>query len=82
VAVGGSLEDPRKEVIAGAKVVLTHQAQGSVICEVTTSVAGTFVPPPVLPGSYTITVKATDYKKYTTTDLHAYTTATARVFHP
>ncbi len=71
--ISGSVEDPQKAVIPGAKVVLINQAQGSVIREVTTSAEGTFVLTPVLPGSYTITVEAPGFKTYTKTDIQVYT---------
>src|SRR5260370_825523 len=64
-AISGTVRDAQGAVIPTAKVVLANEAQGGVPREVATSPEGTFVFTPVLPGTYTLTVEMSGFKKYT-----------------
>src|SRR5262245_45361630 len=60
----GEVTDPSGAVVAGAKVTATNTAT-NVSVETTTSTAGTFNFPNLLPGTYTVTVEASGFEKYT-----------------
>ena len=53
-------------------MIVINQAQGAKIRELTTSGDGTFVVTPLPPATYTITVEAQGFKKYTKTDIVLY----------
>jgi hypothetical protein len=72
--ITGVVQDAQRAVVPNAKVVLLNQAQGTVVREVTTNVEGQFVFTPVLPGTYTVTVEASGFKKSTMTDIVVRTT--------
>jgi hypothetical protein len=58
----GQVLDPQGAVVADARVTVLNQATG-VEQSVSTSSAGTYSLPSVLPGSYTVTVEAKGFKK-------------------
>jgi hypothetical protein len=72
--ITGIVQDAQRAVVPNARVVLMNQAQGAVVREVTTNAEGQFVFTPVLPGTYTVTVEASGFKKSTTTDIVVRTT--------
>jgi outer membrane receptor protein involved in Fe transport len=64
----GEVLDPSGAVVANAQVTARNQQTG-VTVEGTTTSAGTYYFPSVLPGSYTVTVEASGFKKYVKTDV-------------
>jgi hypothetical protein len=62
-ALRGQVLDPADATIAGATVTVTNEATGVTQTTVTSS-AGTYEFPSILPGSYTVTVVAKNFKKY------------------
>lgn len=62
-ALRGQVLDPAGAAISGAAVTVTNEATG-VTQTITTSSAGTFEFPSMLPGSYTVAVVAKSFKKY------------------
>src|ERR1700757_436738 len=59
----GQVLDPVGATVAGAKVLATNQETG-VSLEATTSSAGTYNFPSVLPGTYTVAVEVAGFKKF------------------
>ena len=59
----GTVKDPSSAVIAGATVDVTN-TETNTTAKVTTNDSGYFEAPYLLPGTYTITVTATGFKKY------------------
>ena len=69
-SITGSIQDPQGAVIPNAKVTLVNNAQGAGSArEITTSGEGVYLFTPVLPGTYTLTVEVTGFKKYTQSNL-------------
>src|SRR5580693_3390599 len=64
-AVEGTVTDPQKAVIPGAKVILTNADTGTT-AETTSGSDGTFVFPLLAPGNYNIQVQAAGFE---TTDV-------------
>ena len=65
-SIGGTIRDPQGAVIPGAKVTLTNREQGaSSARQVESGAEGTFVFTPLQAGSYSVTVEAPSFKKYT-----------------
>src|SRR5664279_4028219 len=62
--ITGVITDPSQAVVAGAKVVVTEDATG-LVYNLTTDSSGTFVRPALKPGTYTVEVDATGFKKST-----------------
>ena len=58
----GQILDPQSAVVPDAQVTIVNQATG-VTQKMTTSSAGTFNFPSVLPGAYTVTVEAAGFKR-------------------
>jgi len=63
-SISGVIQDAQGAVVPNAKVALTNEAQGAVAREQVTSPEGTFVFTPVLPGTYTLTVEDSGFKRY------------------
>jgi len=59
--VRGTVSDQSNAAVAGAKVILTNKAMGSVI-RATTSAEGTYTSGPLQPGDYTVRVEAKGFK--------------------
>ncbi len=59
----GTVTDANGGVIAGANVTVKNEATGSLSPSVTTGGEGTFDVSALLPGSYTVTVEATGFKR-------------------
>jgi hypothetical protein len=59
----GQVLDPAGATVAGAKVLATNRETG-VSLEATTSSAGTYNFPSVLPGTYTVAVEVAGFKKF------------------
>src|SRR3981081_1420124 len=59
----GQVLDPASATVSGAKVTVTHEATG-VSQTATTTSAGTYDFPSVLPGTYTVSVEAQGFKSY------------------
>src|ERR1017187_5177558 len=68
-SISGVIQDSQGGVMPNAKVALINQAQGGVAREVQTSGEGTFFFTPVIPGTYTISVEASGFKKYVRRDI-------------
>jgi Carboxypeptidase regulatory-like domain/TonB-dependent Receptor Plug Domain len=64
--VNGKVTDPDKAVIPGAVVMVMNLGTNEVV-RVTTDTAGNYTVPFLNPGSYSITVEAIGFKKYTRT---------------
>src|SRR6266700_4977171 len=58
----GTVKDPSGAVVTGASETISSPANG-LTRKVTTSDSGEFVAPSLLPGTYTITIEATGFKK-------------------
>src|ERR1019366_4525492 len=78
--ITGTVLDGHGGVVPEARVTVINEAQGTVFRELQTPAGGTFVITPVPPGSYTIAVEKTGFKKYTRTEVRL--TATERVGLP
>src|SRR6266567_6275594 len=78
--ITGTVMDGHGGVVPDAKVTVINEAQGTVFRELQTSAGGTFVVTPVPPGSYTIAVEKSGFKKYTKTEVRL--TAAERVGLP
>lgn len=66
--ISGAVKDSQQSTVAGAKVILLNQDQGS-SREVQTATDGSFVFTPLQPGSYTVTIEATGFKKFEQKDI-------------
>jgi Carboxypeptidase regulatory-like domain/TonB dependent receptor-like, beta-barrel len=64
----GQVLDPQGAVVGGASVTVTSEATG-VSQVVTTSSAGTWNLPTMLPGKYTVTVAASGFSKFTSREV-------------
>jgi hypothetical protein len=64
----GTVQDPAKAVVSGAKVTITNQDTG-VTQTVTTTSAGNFVFPNLIVGPYTVAVEAPSFQKYVRKDV-------------
>jgi hypothetical protein len=78
--VSGKVTDPDKAVIPGAVVIVTNLGTNEAV-RVTTDTEGNYTVPFLNPGSYSITVEAKGFKKYTRTkqDLQVGQTATINI---
>jgi hypothetical protein len=64
-SISGIVQDSQGAVIPDARLTLLNAAQGAATArQLVTSAEGTFVFSPVLPGTYTLTVEVTGFKKY------------------
>src|SRR5436305_11926069 len=61
--VSGQILDSTGAVVTNAKVTITNEGTG-VSQVITTSTAGTFHLPSILPGNYTLAVEASGFKKF------------------
>src|ERR1041384_3050542 len=66
--IKGTVTDANGGVVAGATVTATNQATGVASPAFTTTGEGLYTIPNLIPGSYTITVEATGFKKAQVTD--------------
>ena len=64
----GQVLDPTSAVVPNAQVTATNVETG-VSTKITTTSAGTYSFPSILPGKYTVTVEAGGFKKYVKTDV-------------
>jgi hypothetical protein len=64
----GQVLDPAGAAVANAQVTATHTQTG-VSAKITTTSAGTYDFPSLLPGKYTVTVEASGFKKYVKNDV-------------
>ena len=62
--ITGVITDPSQAVVAGARVVITEDATG-LVYNLTTESNGSYIRPAIKPGTYTIEVDATGFKKST-----------------
>lgn len=67
--IHGVVQDPQQAVVPGAKVTLTNVGESAVVRQVQTLADGNFLLTPVLPGTYSLTVEAGGFKKYTQTGI-------------
>jgi hypothetical protein len=67
-SIQGTITDPTGALVEGAKVMATN-AQTGVISEATTTGTGRFVLPLLSPGSYTVTITATNFAAVTERDV-------------
>src|SRR5512145_2938856 len=67
-SITGIVRDSQQAVIAGAKVTLIDQAQGS-SRTLTSGSDGAFVFTPVQPGTYTVAIEAPGFKKFEQRDV-------------
>ena len=67
--ISGVVHDAQGAVVPNAKVELKNQEQGAIVRELASSADGTFSITPLLPATYTITVEASGFKKYSRTDI-------------
>jgi hypothetical protein len=67
--IHGTVQDPTQAVVAGAKVTLTNEGQSAVVRETQTLADGNFLLTPLLPGTYSLSVEATGFKRYTQTGI-------------
>ena len=67
--IHGVVQDPQQAVVPGAKVTLTNVGESAVVRQVETQSDGNFLLTPVLPGTYSVTVEAPGFKKYTQTNI-------------
>ena len=68
-SIAGTVQDSQGSVVPNAKVTLINQTQGSTAREVVTSAEGAFVFTPLMPATYTVTVEAPGFKKYSKIDI-------------
>ena len=68
-SITGVVQDPQARVVPNARVMLINQSQGVTAMQMITSPEGTFVFTPLLPATYTVTVEAPGFKKYSRTDI-------------
>ena len=61
--------DPQQAVVPNAKVALTNVGENAVVRQVETLSDGNFLLTPLLPGTYSLTVEAAGFKKYTQTGI-------------
>jgi outer membrane receptor protein involved in Fe transport len=67
-AIGGTVEDPSGAVIGNASVTIRNDATNAMI-QVTADGSGNFKAPLVEPGTYTVTVNAQGFAKYTASNV-------------
>src|SRR5277367_4039588 len=67
--IHGVVQDPQQAVVPGAKITLTNVGESAVVRQVETQADGNFLLTPVLPGTYSLTVEASGFKKYTQTNI-------------
>src|SRR5205085_9736503 len=63
----GTVTDAQGGVISGATVTVKNEATGATSPPITTTGEGTFDAPALLPGTYTVTVEATGFKRSVST---------------
>ena len=68
-SISGVVQDAQGAVVPNAKVTLINQTQGATERELNSSAEGRFMFTPLLPATYTVTVEAAGFKKYTKTDM-------------
>jgi hypothetical protein len=68
-SIRGVVQDAQGGVIPSATVTLENQAQGSVAGEAVTSNAGAFIFTGLFPSTYSMTITAPGFKKYTQKDI-------------
>ena len=60
----GVITDPSQAAVAGARVVVREDSTG-LVYNLTTDSSGTYIRPAIKPGTYTVQVDATGFKKST-----------------
>ena len=68
-SISGVVQDSQSAVVPGAKISLINQAQGATIRELVSGADGSFVFTPVPPGTYTVSVEVSGFKKYVKQDI-------------
>ncbi|SPF51083.1 putative TonB-dependent receptor, plug [Candidatus Sulfopaludibacter sp. SbA4] len=68
-SISGVVQDSQGAVVPNAKVTLLNQGQGAVARELQTSAEGTFFFTPVIPGTYSVAIEASGFKKYVKSDI-------------
>jgi len=68
-SISGVVQDAQGAVVPNARVVLINQTQGTTAMQVITGLEGSFVFTPLLPSTYTVSVEAAGFKKYSKTDI-------------
>ena len=63
------VQDAQGAVVPNARITLVNQTQGVTAMSQTTGPEGTFVFTPLLPATYTVTVEAAGFKKYSKTEI-------------
>lgn len=63
------MQDSQGGVVPNTKVTLLNQEQGAVSRELVTSTEGTFSFTPVIPGTYTVRVEVSGFKRYARRDI-------------
>ena len=66
-SISGVVLDAQGAAVQNAKATLIHQNEGVTAMAVNTSPEGTFVFTPLVPGTYTVTIEAAGFKKYSRT---------------
>ncbi len=67
--IHGVVQDPQQAAVPAAKVALTNVGENVVVRQVQTLPDGNFLLTPLLPGTYSLTVEASGFKKYTQTGI-------------
>ena len=80
--IGGSVVDAKGAVIAGASVTATNSSTGVVTQGTDTSSTGTFTIIGLLPGTYTVTVDASGFKRSVETNVSVEISKESAVFSP
>lgn len=70
-SISGVVKDSQDAVISNAKVILLNQQQGNTR-EQNTGADGSFVFTPLQPGTYTVTVESSGFKKYEQKDIRLF----------
>jgi hypothetical protein len=68
-SISGVVQDSQGAVIPGAEVVLINQAQGATVRELISGDDGSFAFTSVVPGTYTVSVELTGFKKFIKQDI-------------
>jgi len=67
--ISGMVQDQQGAVVAAAQVSLMNQTQGALAGQMPTTAEGTFVFTPLQPGTYTLNVEASGFKKFIKTGI-------------
>jgi Carboxypeptidase regulatory-like domain len=78
-AITGTVLDPKGGAISGATIVVTNLATGQKEREVTSTAAGTFNIPSLVPSNYSVEITATGFSKFVIQSVLVRVTETANV---